>query len=172
MADYKLNTDKIKELLNAPPALGVKIEQIASEVVSRMDKEKEKFICEQLLRCNIDPDAFMKPTKKNEELMDTLSDIYNSRIESGKLIELPCKVGDKVWFLNTYSSIAMRRNAVYEAKVVRMYVERGNILCLSIQVKNEMGTTEYPRITEIGKTVFFTRKEAEKALAKMKGGAE
>ena len=81
------------------------------------------------------------------------------------VIVSPCKVGDKVWFLNKYSSIAMRKNAVYEAKVVRVYVEKGNILTLSIQVKNEWGTTEYPRITEIGKTVFLTKKEAEKALA-------
>ena len=100
--------------------------------------------------------------------------LYNAgyRKQSENIIELPCKVGDKVWFLNTHYSIAMYRNAVYEAKVVRVYVEKGNILCLSIQVKNEMGTTEYPRITEIGKTVFFTKKEAEKALAKMKGGAK
>jgi hypothetical protein len=77
----------------------------------------------------------------------------------------PCKVGDKVWFLNIYNSIAMRRNAVYEAKVARVYIENGNILCLAIQIKNEWGNTEFPRITEIGKTVFLTKEEAEKALA-------
>lgn len=77
----------------------------------------------------------------------------------------PCKVGDTVYFLNTYSSIAMRKNFVYEAKVVRVYVEKDNILCLSIQIKNEYGTTEYPRITEIGKTVFLSREDAGQALA-------
>ena len=83
---------------------------------------------------------------------------------SNGVIVPPCKVGDKVWFLNTYYSIAMRRNFVYEAKVVRVYIEKGNVLTLSIQVKNEMGTTEFPRITEIGKTVFLTKEEAERAL--------
>lgn len=82
----------------------------------------------------------------------------------------PCKVGDTVWYLNRYHSIAMYKNAVYEAKVVRVYVENGNILCLSIQIKNEYGTTEYPRITEIGKTVFLTREEAEAALNMRKDG--
>lgn len=80
----------------------------------------------------------------------------------------PCKVGDTVWYLNRYHSISMRKDAVYEAKVVRVYVEKENTLCLSIQIKNEWGTTEFPHITEIGKNVFFTKEEAEQA---MKGDA-
>ena len=75
-----------------------------------------------------------------------------------------CKLGDKVWFLNTYRSIAMRRNSIYEAKVVRVYIEKENVLCFAIQIKNEMRTIEYLRMREIGKTVFLTKEEAEKAL--------
>ena len=89
-------------------------------------------------------------------------------IDNGVIVP-PCKVGDTVWFLNRYYSISMRKDAVYEAKIARVYVEKDNVLCLSVQIKNEWGTTEFPRITEIGKTVFLTREEAERAL---KGGVE
>jgi hypothetical protein len=92
--------------------------------------------------------------------------IADHLIANGVIVS-PCTVGDTVWYLNRYHSISMRKDAVYEAKVVRVYVEKENTLCLSIQIKNEWGTTEFPHITEIGKTVFFTKEEAEQAL---KGG--
>ena len=76
----------------------------------------------------------------------------------------PCKVGDTVWFLNRHPSIHLYRNFVYEAMVVRVYVEHGNQLCLAIRIKNEWGVTEYPHIKEIGKTVFLTKEDAERAL--------
>ena len=101
---------------------------------------------------------------KLDKPVQTLQTIAAHLLANGIIVP-PCKVGDKVWFLNKHYSIAMRRNAVYEARVVRVYVEKGNVLTLAIQVKNKMGTTEFPRITEIGKTVFLTKEEAEKALA-------
>ncbi len=89
-------------------------------------------------------------------------------LENGVIVP-PCKVGDKVWFLNIYPSICMYRNFVYEAMVVRVYVEHDNELTLAIRIKNEWGTIEYPRIREeIGKTVFLSREEAEKALERVK----
>ena len=81
-----------------------------------------------------------------------------------RMILPPCKVGDTVWYLNRYYCVSMCKDTVYEAKVVRVYVEKENKLCLSIQIKNEYGTTEFPHITEIGKTVFLTKEEAEQAL--------
>ena len=101
----------------------------------------------------------------DEEAVELLAD----HLLANGVIVPPCKVGDTVWFLNRYSSISMYKDFVYEAKVVRVYVERDNELCLSVRIKNEFGTTEYPRITEIGKTVFLTREEAERAL---KGGEQ
>lgn len=87
MADYKLNTDKIKELLKTPPALGVEIEHIVSDMVNQMTKDQDKYIQECLVRCKVDPDALLKTAQKNRELMDTLEDI-NRRIENGELIEV------------------------------------------------------------------------------------
>lgn len=86
--------------------------------------------------------------------------------DKSRIVELPCKVGDKVWFLNRYPAIDMKQNAVYEAKVVRVYIEKETVLTLAVQVKTEWGTKEFPHITDIGKTVFLTREEAEEALRK------
>lgn len=86
--------------------------------------------------------------------------------DKSRIVELPCKIGDKVWFLNKYPAIDMKQNAVYEAKVVRVYIEKGTVLTLAVQVKTEWGTTEFPHITDIGKTVFLTREQAEEALRK------
>ena len=87
MADYKLNTDKIKELLNTPPALGVEIEQSVFNIAKEFTEKKEQYIYECLVKCNIDPDTLMKTANKNKELMDTLADL-NRRIESGDLVEV------------------------------------------------------------------------------------
>ncbi len=95
--------------------------------------------------------------------------MFADHLLSNGVIVPPCKVGDKVWFLNIYPSIDMRQNAVYEAKVARVYIEKGTVLTLAVQVKTEWGTTEFPHITDIGKTVFLSKEEAEQAL---KGGAE
>jgi hypothetical protein len=87
-----------------------------------------------------------------------------------QIIVPPCNVGDTVWFLNIYPSIDMKQNAVYEAKVARVYIEKGTVLTLAVQVKNGWGTTEFPRITDIGKTVFLSREDAEKALKERSEG--
>lgn len=99
-----------------------------------------------------------------KSLLD-IEDYVAEYLTANGVIVPPCKVGDKVWFLNIYPSICMYRNFVYEAMVVRVYVEHDNELTLAIRIKNEWGTIEYPRIREeIGKTVFLSREEAEKAL--------
>ena len=87
MADNKLNTDKIKEMLKTPPALGVEIEHAVSDMVNQITKEQDKYIQECLVRCKVDPDALLKTAQKNRELMDTLEDI-NRRIENEELIEV------------------------------------------------------------------------------------
>lgn len=79
-------------------------------------------------------------------------------------IVLPVKVGQTVWYLNTRWSMYMKRNAIYEAKINRVYISENNTLILSVLIKNEHGTTEHSGVKDIGKTVFLTREDAESAL--------
>ncbi len=84
--------------------------------------------------------------------------------EKSRMIELPCKVGDTVWYLNKYWHIALQRNKVYEARVARIVLLQEAIF-LSLRLTTEGGVCmEAVEIKEIGKTVFLTREEAEKAL--------
>jgi hypothetical protein len=93
---------------------------------------------------------------------------YN--VPKEQIIVPPCNVGDTVWFLNIYPSTDMKENAVYEARVVRVCIEKGTVITLAVQVKTGWGTTVFPRITDLGKTVFLSREDAEKALKERSEG--
>lgn len=88
---------------------------------------------------------------------------------SKNVIEFPCKVGDAVWIVYTprYPANPSDKGKWFmsEDGVQRLiYGAKG----ISIETWN-MGTMP---AKEIGKKIFFTKEEAEKALAVMKGGAE
>lgn len=78
----------------------------------------------------------------------------------GRLVVLPCKVGDTVWFI--YGS------KIYKMRVQGISVTQSRYIILHFEgypVANIWGD-------EIGKTVFLTREEAEAALEKMGGEEE
>ena len=73
--------------------------------------------------------------------------------KDGRLLVLPCKVGDMVYFALLGRIIEKQVFSIVAfSNSTRIYCD---------------GTSEYFRPEDIGKTVFFTREEAEKAL----GGA-
>ena len=76
-------------------------------------------------------------------------------------IVFPCKIGDPVWFVGT--SNANRLNlGVIEATVEKLVLKSGGIyMKLSCNAMYETSCRS------IGKSVFFSREEAEAALAKM-----
>ena len=91
------------------------------------------------------------------------------RKQSENVIELPCKIGDRIYRLNRLCS------AVNEATVEaiyftedKKYYPKSHII---IQYDLARGRVRF-NFSEFGKTVFLSREEAENALAKMKGGAE
>jgi hypothetical protein len=94
--------------------------------------------------------------------VDDLKHIQNliDAEEQGKLLILPCKVGDKVWFIR---EISVKRELI-ETEVEKVISKKGRIY---IQLScNSFYETS---CNSIGKTVFFSKAEAEAALEKMKG---
>lgn len=80
----------------------------------------------------------------------------------GRLVELPCKVGDKVWILLERND--NDKTDVVESKVVRiMQTPNGMFLSCWIDAPLIENTLEFD-ISEIGKTVFLTKEAAEKAF--------
>ena len=77
--------------------------------------------------------------------------------QEGRVIVLPCKRGDELW---TYCNYPVKR--VYSFTVSDVSTLNGRT------VLNTLGLGTI-RPEDIGKTVFLTREEAEKALAEMEG---
>ena len=103
---------------------------------------------------NIDPDpekiAALGP-------VDHLRDLIQAE-QTGRLVVLPCKTGDMVYFALLGRII---EKAVFS---IVSFANSQRIYCA--------GTSEYFRPEDIGKTVFLTRDEAEAALEAQEGGGE
>ena len=76
--------------------------------------------------------------------------------KDGRLVVLPCKVGDKLY--------RVFAGEIFEHRV-------GSMKYFAIQGRWDFETYPFCPCVEssIGKTVFFSREEAEKALAEMEG---
>lgn len=83
--------------------------------------------------------------------------------QSENTVELPCKVGDKVWCISNYT-----KPKEFQITILTMSENH-----YSFVIEANKGVYKhYCDKDSVGKYVFFTKEEAEQALAKMKGGAE
>lgn len=78
----------------------------------------------------------------------------------GRLVVLPCKVGDVVWEINIYNL------TVLDYKITHIYIDKSHIAC---ERQGDYGFKGFYE-NEFGKTVFLTREEAEKALEEFNNG--
>lgn len=91
----------------------------------------------------------------------TLTEITEHLIANGVIVP-PCKVGDIL-----YEICERRRNNKWE-KVIAKRVVHGIEIGLNGSLCARCGTTITVFFSGLGKTVFLTREEAEKALEVMK----
>lgn len=84
--------------------------------------------------------------------------------KDGRLVVLPCKPGDTVYEVTSRKTISE-----YRVKAIRV-----ELFCTFIEWDIVAGFVDKSifdvSVNEIGKTVFLTREEAEKALGAMKDG--
>lgn len=89
--------------------------------------------------------------------------------KDGRLVVLPCKVGDTVWVTrNPWTGKLLKKPLDAYVNGMKMY-SHGLYVNLLFDTRKINGTRDY-EINHIGKTVFLTREEAEKALEAMKDG--
>ena len=124
----------------------------------------ETAVCDRLAAYE---DTGLSPEKVSwmKEVIEAAFDNDTSRIErahnlhvadkEGRVVVLPCKVGDTVYFA-LFGRIIEKQvfSIVSFSNSTRIYCG---------------GTSEYFRPEDIGKTFFLTREEAEKALQEMEG---
>lgn len=86
---------------------------------------------------------------------------------AGRLVVLPCKVSDTVWVTrNPWTGKLLKKPIEAYANGMKKF-SHGLYVNLLFDTRKINGTRDY-EINHIGKTVFFTREEAEKALEAMK----
>ena len=83
--------------------------------------------------------------------------------QEGRVVVLPCKVGDTVYFVNA--------KKILEFAVVGYAVDETGISWVYSEHVDKTGHTNERTFSPdgFGKNTFFTREEAEKALAEMEG---
>ena len=88
--------------------------------------------------------------------------------KAGRLVVLPCKVGEKLWVIGRDN---VPREMELEAPDIRAVCTDEDNLCMSTCNRKPDGYCAYRLRNDgssIGKTVFLTREEAEKALEAIK----
>lgn len=107
--------------------------------------------------------AFSDDTSKAERIRELLK-----ADKDGRVVVLPCKVGEKLWVIGRDN---VPREMALEAPDIRTVCTDEDNLCMSTCNRKPDGFCAY-RLrndgADVGKTVFLTREEAEKALEAMK----
>ena len=95
---------------------------------------------------------------------------YEDLEEQGRLIKLPCKVGDMVYRTNKGAKYPIIPLVVTEIrhKALRSGKIAVKIICSDDLMIRTNGCLVY-YLEEIGKKIWLTKEEAEKALERMKG---
>ena len=123
-------------------------------------------------------DTGLSPEKVSwmKEVVEAAFDNDTSRIErahnlhvadkEGRVVVLPCKVGDTVYFVNA--------KKILEFAVVGYAVDETGISWVYSEHVDKTGHTNERTFSpdRFGKNTFFTREEAEKALAELEGMKE
>lgn len=127
--------------------------------------------------------GFQYCRKEDLENCQTISDVidklaeYEDLEEQGRLIKLPCKVGDTVYVVtspfNVFDDIEYDENMkdeVYESYVSSTtFYKSGEQYRIYAKATNRF-IGAYFRECDFGKTVFLTKSEAEAKLKELRGG--
>lgn len=161
-----------------------------TELGVSIDKNEDCPTCSACWNCNI-------PPRKCGYISDALKKLadYEDLEEQGRLVKLPCKVGDTVYVDNTilpiedmecYEDIDNKIPLYFSARVVSFRFAKRNWMKIAVKAKwlhewidDETGPeSDYIEceknftilLSMIGKTVFLTKSEAEVKLKELRGG--
>ena len=116
----------------------------------------------------------IKCAEEHMQLAEWLEELksYKDLEEQGLLVRLPCKVGDTIWD-NDFGYPESYEIKAFSYGYCDSYVEPGigiedEIIFYYENYTHSISITGAFPMSEIGKTVFLTREEAEKKLEEMK----
>ena len=121
----------------------------------------EGSVFDNIINCVVCPNKTEKYTCRKDKInclkavINRLAELEN-QIENGTLIELPCKVGDKLY------SIPFDNSKIFEHKVKGF-----RIIAISENEKSNYIETDIGFL--FGENAFLTKSEAEQRLKELKG---
>lgn len=101
------------------------------------------------------------PNKFGSDVLTRLAD-YEDLEEQGRLIKLPCKVGQHIYIVHQYG------NWIDEASITGIS-EADNVDCFCFKVYIDPDCDEIIALKEFNETWFLTQSEAEAKLKELKG---
>ena len=117
--------------------------------------------------------ACIKSAEDCEQLAEWLekSKEYQQLEEQGRLIKLPCKVGDTVWQIMVVGVQGKNiKYGIFKAVVTKISADYQMNFLLSTITEDEERYRNEVTSTAIGDTMFFTKSEAKAKLKELRGG--
>ena len=95
---------------------------------------------------------------------------YKDLEEQGRLIKIPCKLGDTVWHIMVVGAQGKNiKYGIFKAVVTTISVDYQMNFLLSTITEDEERYRNEVTSTAIGETMFFTKSEAEAKLKELRG---
>lgn len=144
------------------------VKDMCNEDLSDMsDEEFDEYMAE-MLSVEVDSQIgllalFYRNLWAMADLREKLKE-YEDLEEYGRLVKLPCKVGDTVYGINIDRNIASALKII--SVKIYSYAIYFNYQLIDGIYKNIVSFTDF----DIGKTVFLTKSEAEAKLKELRGG--
>lgn len=171
LADLEGMKPKLLDLvLNGPALNGVSkdvLRQIIRQLYSALTAYEDTGITAEEITATASLPMFVKVASA---ALGTTPDHLRELVDAdkdGRLVVLPCKVGEKLWVIGRDN---VPREMALEVPDIRTVCTDEDNLCMSTCNRKPDGFCAY-RLrndgADVGKTVFLTREEAEKALEGM-----
>lgn len=137
-------------------------ERTADGILVKENYEKETL--KTLYQCYGEkPISYYSNCEEGYCAMEKLAD-YEDLDEQGRLIKLPCKVGDTVYAIGFNNN----KPIIYESVVLSILITEKEI-AFNVKV-DEFGINSKLKQSMFDKTVFLTKSEAEAKLKELRGG--
>lgn len=114
--------------------------------------------CKNCLHYEVCADVMKKELFIKEKMLKIANPICKWFLDKSKIIELPCKVGDKVYEVTGRKTVSVYKVRAIRVELFSLFIEWDIVEGFVWQSLSGINAVE------IGKTVFLTRKEAERAL--------
>jgi len=127
------------------------VEQIGEQMRNEGDRFVYTLYIEKCAAVKVDPQIVEKQAKELKRLQDRLIE-YEDKLQRGKMIELPCEIGDTVYWHNGIGNISVCQCRGFSIHPDGIRIDIGMI---------------QPFITHEG--LFYSKKEAEAAAKAARG---